>query len=200
MQPYLNVPARYRQQTNRFGGLDRNASIRQGRFADMENLCADQYPVLSTRPGRTFDRFPGKTGALYSGDGLIRVEGSALVLPDRRVELGLTEGEKTLCAMGAYVLVFPDKKYASLTDPEDMGTMEASFTPAGRVTVTPCTLEGGDRLPDYVQEDSPEEPENKSFWLDTSEPPPVLKQWSGESAMWITEETMVTWISRAPSA
>ena len=189
MQPYLNVPARYRQQTNRFGGLDRNASIRQGRFADMENLCADQYPVLSTRPGRTFDRFPGKTGALYSGDGLIRVEGSALVLPDRRVELGLTEGEKTLCAMGAYVLVFPDKKYASLTDPEDMGGMEASFTPAGRITVTPCTLEGGDRLPDYVQEDSPEEPENKCFWLDTSETPPVLKQWSGESAMWVTEET-----------
>lgn len=190
MQPYLNVPTRYRQQTNRFAGLNCNASIRHGEFADMENLCSDQYPALSTRPGRAEDVCTGKTRALLAADGLVRVEGRDLVLPDRRVELGLTpDGEKTLVAMGAYVLVFPDKKYASLTDAGDFGSMEAVFTPTGPVTVTPCTLEGADRKPDYVLPSAPEEPENKALWLDTSESSPVLRQWDEGSQLWITLET-----------
>ena len=189
MQPYLNVPPRYRQQTNRFGGLDCNASIQQGQFADMENLCSDQFPVLSTRPGRSEPLFPGPTGGLLAGDGLIRVSGSALVLPDRRVELGLSEGEKTLTAMGAYVLVFPDKKYASLTEPEIYGEMEAEFIPTGPVIATPCTLDGADRRPDYVQPDAPEEPENRALWLDTSGTPYCLKQWNASGSIWVTEET-----------
>lgn len=189
MQPYLNVPSRYRQQTNRFAGLNRNASVSQGEFADMENLCADQYPALTTRCGRVSDVFPGTNQALFAADGLIRVEGGDLVLPDRRVSLELTEGEKTLCAMGTYVLVFPDKKYASLTDAGDYGSMDAVYAPDGPVTVTPCTLEGADRRPDYVQPTAPEEPENKALWLDTSESPRVLKQWEAGSALWVTLET-----------
>lgn len=189
MQPYLNVPTRYRQQTNRFAGLNRNASIRHGEFADMENLCSDQYPALTTRSGRVADVCTGAVQALLAADGLIRAEEGDLVLPDRRVALGLTRGEKTLAAMGAYVLVFPDKKYASLTDAGDFGSMEAHFTPEGPVTVTPCTLEGADRKPDYVQPSAPEEPENKALWLDTAENTPVLKQWEEGSGLWVTLQT-----------
>lgn len=186
MEPTLRVPYQYKEYTESFGGLNRNVSVSPGEFREEENLSSDQYPVLTVRPPRKKLEETGQ--ALLAGEGLIRVEGSDLVLPSRRVPLELTrEGEKTLSAMGSYILVFPDKKYASILEEGDYGSMEACFQAQGPVTATPCTLDGTKRLPDYIGTQPPEDPENGQVWLDTSGN--VLKVWSGTSGMWIQEET-----------
>lgn len=188
MEPSLRIPTRYREETDAFGGLNRNAGAAEGEFAEEENLSSDQYPVLAVRPPRERIERAGEVRALLGGDGLIYVEGGDLVLPDRRVALDLSpEGEKRLCAMGSYILVFPDKKYASTLDPQDFGSLENEFRAAQEVTVTPCDLEGKARLPDYSGPDAPEDPAAGEIWLDTAGK--VLKQWSAAAGMWVQEET-----------
>ena len=188
MEPSLRIPTRYREDTDAFGGLDRNAGAAEGEFAEEENLSSDQYPVLAVRPPRERIERAGEVRALLGGNGLIYVEGGDLVLPDRRVALDLSpEGEKRLCAMGSYILVFPDKKYVSTLDPQDFGSLENEFRAAQEVTVTPCDLEGKVRLPDYSGPDAPEDPAAGEIWLDTAGK--VLKQWSAAAGMWVQEET-----------
>ena len=178
-----------RHTVDAFGGLDRGARIGDGSFSQMENLCADFYPALGPRPGRVQTELQNVT-ALGAGEGLCYTQGKYLVLPDRKVDLGLTkQGPKKLVNMGAYVLVFPDKKYASTADPSDFGCLEASFPGEVAVTLTPCSLEGADRLPDFVQSTEPTKPANKALWLDTSFHPQVLKEWSAASGLWVTVQT-----------
>lgn len=188
MEPSLRIPTRYREETGHFGGLNRNAGAADGEFAEEENLSSDQYPVLTVRPPREQMKTKGEIRALLSGDGLIYVEGTDLVLPDRRVALGLSsEGEKQLCAMGSFILVFPDKKYASTLEPEDFGSLEKTFRADREIILTPCDLEGTARLPDHVGADAPEDPAGGEVWLDTANK--ALKQWSAAAGMWVREET-----------
>ena len=111
------------------------------------------------------------------------------MLGDRRIDLGLRpDGNKILVKMGAYVVVFPDKKYASTLENGDCGSLEARFEAANAV-LTPCTLEGADRIPDYIQSAEPLSPENGTLWLDTAASPAVLKEWSAASNLWAAVET-----------
>lgn len=177
-----------RQTVENFGGLNRGTRIGEGEFADMENLCGDFAPTLGPRPGREKFAAAGVTG-LGAGEALYYTQGTALVLPDRRVELNLTAGEKQLVNMGAYVLIFPDKKYASTLDPADFGDLEVRFGPDIPVTMTPCDLEGADRIPDFVQSMEPKGVENRCLWLDTSVSPNILKEWSESASLWVTVQT-----------
>lgn len=195
----MEIPTMKRLWTSRrtvdaFGGLNRGQRIGDGEFAQMENLCADFYPALAPSPAREKLALTGVT-ALGAGERLFYTQGSALVLGDRRVELGLSpEGPKQLVKMGAYVVVFPDKKYASTLDGGESGSLEAEFEAEAPV-LTPSTLEGADRMPDYVQPGEPKAPENGALWLDTAASPGVLKEWSAASNLWVTVQTAYVRIS-----
>ena len=127
--------------------------------------------------------------SLGAGQRLFYTQGTELVLGDRRIDLGLSpDGNKILVKMGAYVVVFPDKKYASTLENGDCGSLEARFEAANAV-LTPCTLEGADRIPDYIQSAEPLSPENGTLWLDTAASPAVLKEWSAASNLWAAVET-----------
>ena len=177
-----------RETVDAFGGLNRSPRIREGEFAEMENLSADFYPVLAPSPPRQLLEQTGVT-AIGAGESLCFTQGKELVLGSRRVDLGLDpEGPKQLVTMGAYVVVFPDKKYASTVEEGDFGSLEARFQ-ADAARLTPCNLEGADRLPQYVQAAEPADPENGCLWLDTSASPAVLKEWSAASNLWTAVET-----------
>lgn len=176
----MEMPTLRRLRTSRrtvdaFGGLNRCPRTGEGEFAQMENLSSDFYPVLAPCPPREKLEPAGVT-ALGAGQSLFYTQGTELVLGDRRIDLGLTpEGPKQLVKMGAYVVVFPDRKYASTLDGADFGSLEARFEGNGAV-LTPCTLEGADRIPAHVQSAEPKEPENGTLWLDTASSPAVLKE------------------------
>lgn len=177
-----------RRTVDAFGGLNRSPRTGEGEFAQMENLSSDFYPVLAPCPPREQLDITGVT-SLGAGQRLFYTQGTELVLGDRRIDLGLNpDGNKILVKMGAYVVVFPDKKYASTLENGDCGSLEARFEAANAV-LTPCTLEGADRIPDYIQSAEPLSPENGTLWLDTAASPAVLKEWSAASNLWAAVET-----------
>ena len=177
-----------RRTVDAFGGLNRSPRTGEGEFAQMENLSSDFYPVLAPCPPREQLDITGVT-SLGAGQRLFYTQGTELVLGDRRIDLGLRpDGNKILVKMGAYVVVFPDKKYASTLENGDCGSLEARFEAANAV-LTPCTLEGADRIPDYIQSAEPLSPENGTLWLDTAASPAVLKEWSAASNLWAAVET-----------
>lgn len=177
-----------RRTVDAFGGLNRSPRTGEGEFAQMENLSSDFYPVLAPCPPREQLDITGVT-SLGAGQHLFYTQGTELVLGDRRIDLGLSPGgNKILVKMGAYVVVFPDKKYASTLENGDCGSLEARFEAANAV-LTPCTLEGADRIPDYIQSAEPLSPENGTLWLDTAASTAVLKEWSATSNLWAAVET-----------
>lgn len=177
-----------RRTVDAFGGLNRSPRTGEGEFAQMENLSSNFYPVLAPCPPREQLDITGVT-SLGAGQRLFYTQGTELVLGDRRIDLGLSpDGNKILVKMGAYVVVFPDKKYASTLENGDCGSLEARFEAANAV-LTPCTLEGADRIPDYIQSAEPLSPENGTLWLDTAASPAVLKEWSAASNLWAAVET-----------
>ena len=177
-----------RRTVDAFGGLNRSPRTGEGEFAQMENLSSDFYPVLAPCPPREQLDITGVT-SLGAGQHLFYTQGTELVLGDRRIDLGLSpDGNKILVKMGAYVVVFPDKKYASTLENGDCSSLEARFEAANAV-LTPCTLEGADRIPDYIQSAEPLSPENGTLWLDTAASPAVLKEWSATSNLWAAVET-----------
>ena len=190
--PMLNGKSRLMKTQDVFGGYDHNMRIGEESFFDMENMTSDHYPILSPRAGRVLYETAGAPQGLIEKDALCYVDGSAFVMNKNRIEMGLSEDRKDcpkqLISMGAYVIILPDKKYINTADLSDRGSLEANFTTEAPVRFSMCDMEGRDYTPAYCQPEEPAEPENMAYWVDTASQPPVLKQWSQSSALWIGVE------------
>ena len=125
---YIKLPSRpqYREIMDKFLGYDTRLSAAEGSFAEMQNLSSDKFPMLSPRKPRGTIATPlpgGTTGMVMTAQGLCYTESKYLYLGlgGDHYDLGLTSGTKQLVRMGAYVLIFPDRKYINTEDPEDRG-------------------------------------------------------------------------------
>ena len=103
---------------------------------------------------------------------------------------GLSSGEKQLVSMGAYICVFPDKKYLNTMDLTDFGSMEASWSDTQTVTYSMCHIDG--TIYDNVVKASsePANPVNGMVWIDTANG--VVKEYSVSTTMWTVIETVYT--------
>jgi len=171
-----------------FRGYNHNLRIGAGEFFRMENLSSDRYPVLSPRKKRGLYANPASPQGLIAKEMLCYVDGSDFVLGDNRIPMGLSTAHghnpKQLVSMGAYVLIFPDKRYINTANPEDRGNLEAEFITDGETGLTLCDQRGTDFTPAFTQPAAPETPENGDYWLDTSARPHSLKQWSEAVQGW----------------
>ena len=170
---------------DRFGGFCATETPVAGQFAWEENLSAHRYPALSTRLPRREIPVTDAGGGLLAKEHLWYVSGSKLRHDDVAVELGLTAGEKQMVSMGAYLLVWPDKKYVNTADITDCGSMEQVNTVTSAV-VTLCDQSGSDIICTRSAT-APASPTGGERWLDTSVTPPELKAWRSDSAAWEVE-------------
>ncbi len=95
----------------------------------------------------------------------VYIDGSKLVIGYYAVDLGITEGEKQIVHMGAYLIVIPDMVYCNSKDLTDRGRIEDGFYgdkahhPQGgtlydiKATMTMCDYAGRD--PDYIEQYEP---------------------------------------------
>ena len=191
--PKLKSRPAVRQMVDVFRGYNHNLRIGQGEFYDMENMTSDAFPVLCPRGSRGIWRAPASPQGLIARDRLCYVDGSAFVLGDTRVELGLStdpqDCPKDLVSMGAWVIILPDKYYINTLDPEDHGPIEARFQSQGQVKLYPCSAQG-DAVSPVVSGEAPAEAAEGSLWLDTSASPALLKRRTADG--WITQES--TWV------
>lgn len=186
--PTLNPIPTTKRMVDVFRGYNHNLRIGSGEFYRMENLSSDLYPVLSPRGIRGLYANPASPQGLIAKEMLCYVDGADFLLGQQRIPMNLSTAHadcpKQLVSMGAYVLIFPDKKYINTANPEDHGPMEAEFTTEGESRFTLCNALGEDLIPQHTGAQSPENPENGAYWLDTSLSPPSLKQWSEAALMW----------------
>lgn len=108
-----------------FGGLDQTQGAGDGALRDMKNLTGDHYPVLATRQKRYAYKALQDPGGLCAWDGLAWVEGTKFFF-DGQERGQVTAGQKTFAAMGAYIVIFPDKCFYN-TDTGEFGSLEASW-------------------------------------------------------------------------
>ena len=188
MLPYMKEIPTNRKLISAFGGYNHNLSIGEGEFFDMENLCGDDYPVLSTRRPRGLYASPARAQGMISKEDLCYVDGADFVIGDRHIDMELTRDDspKQLISMGAYVIILPDKKYINTADTEDRGEIEASVATLDGVTFYLSRADGTvyDNAP--AAETAPEAPENGDLWMDTSDKTHVLKQYSAATSEWVT--------------
>lgn len=181
-----------------FGGLNKNLRIRNvynsqnTEWSDEQNVTAEQYPVFSTRRLRHTGATYNAPAGMITKDALAVVDGQYIKYNNYTIDLGLTSGEKQLVSMGAYLIVFPDAKYLNTEDHTDSGSINNEVTVSG-VTVAICTREGTEITYSGIK---PPDPDDGAYWLDASNTAvPVLKQWSAEAQMWVTEATTYVKIS-----
>ena len=175
-----------REMLDTFRGYNHNLRIGEGEFYDMTNLSSDNYPILSPRGKRGTYAAPATPGGLIAKDSLCYVDGGEFIMNEYRVAMGLTADDKpkTLISMGAYVIIMPDKKYINTENLADYGSIEATVLTSDPVTYSLCKVDGVEYANVATQGTAPESPKNLDLWIDTSETPHVLKQYSATTAMW----------------
>lgn len=201
-----DIPQRETQSltTTTFYGLNRAMVASEGELEDMRNMTSDHYPVLSTRVHRVTPAWPGVEGGgkvtfdnpqgMLGTDRLIVCDGGKVYVDGVEVPgIGLsTEAAmepKHLVAMGAYVCIWPDKKYINLANPDDYGDMGAKWAPeeGDVVTAMMCRLDGRSYDDEEItsSDTAPTDPEDQALWVDTSGDTDVLKQYSAMQAQWV---------------
>lgn len=174
-----------------FCGLDRRLRGAEGSFADMENLSGACYPMLGARKRRGVCKTFSSPGGMIEKDALAWVDGGALYYNSLPTPIAnLTPGEKQLVSMGAYICIFPDKLYYNTADPDDYGSMEASWSYSGRVGYTLCNAQGEEYADVTESAYEPDAPDAGDYWLDTTEK--ALSRWDAASEQWISIESVYT--------
>lgn len=191
--PIIDPIASSRQFIDAFGGYNHNLRISENEFYDMTNLTSDYYPLLCPRRARgTFAVHSSATatfGGIISKDELCYIDGSNIHIGDTVIDLGLTDGDKSMISMGAYIIILPDKKYVNTQKLSDYGDIEETYTSSGTVTFTLCKITGDPYTVTYTQDSEPSNPKNEQYWIDTSQTPHSLKQYSSSSGMWVSIAT-----------
>ena len=184
--PKLKAQAQQRAAVEQFGGLDRRVGHGAGCAENMENMWSGGYPALETRPRRGVMRQLTKPHGIVEKDGLFWVDGTALYVNGAKTELVLSDSDKQLVSMGAYLLIFPDKKYINTQKLTEYGSMENIQTSTGEVTFTLC-YENGESVGSYVTGTyAPKEPGTGDLWMDTDRRVTVLRRYDGGSWVEVT--------------
>ena len=185
--PRLRELKSSRQMVDVFKGYNHNLRIGDGEFFDMKNMTSDHYPVLSPRGKRGEYASPVSPNSLIAKDALCCVDGSKFFINEKEIDMGLNDEPKQLISMGAYVIIWPDKKYINTQDLSDFGNIEAFYPGVEGQTVNAtyemCKLDGT-LYTGAKQSDTAPNPEEAKLWIDTSSTPHALKQYSETSAVW----------------
>lgn len=180
--PALSDVQLSREMIGAFGGYNKQSSITDSEFSDMENLTSDAYPLLSVRARRAKLRTFTKPNGLFAHEKLCWVDGTAFYY-DGQKKGDVTDSPKQFVTMGAMVLIWPDKAcYNTHTD--EFTSLEATATTTGTITITLCKRTG-EPYDDLITSASvPDNPKNGQLWLDTSTTPNVLRLYSELSGVW----------------
>ena len=194
--PKLKTLRQSRVTINGFLGLDRREKAPQNSFNDMANMSSDGFPALQTRPRR------GTVTQLLRGNGLIQkdtliwVDGSTLYVGGSATGLVLTDSPKQLVSMGAYLVIFPDKKWINTRDLSQFGSLENERVTEGTVSFAMCSADGESIGSYLTAQQPPEEAQQGALWMDTSEEKAVLRRYS-EAEGWSTVTDTCVKISAA---
>lgn len=109
--PALDAISTSRDMIREFGGYYHRLIVPAGSFYDMKNLSSDQYPILSPRGRRGSIRTFSDPHGLFAKEKLCWVNGTDFFYNGAYYG-EVEDSEKQFVSMGAYLLIFPDKRYS----------------------------------------------------------------------------------------
>ena len=183
----VKYPYRCAETVSAFYGYNKNPVIADGELYDMKNLTSSCFPALASRNRRV--TFTDKAGihGLFGKEKLVYVSAGNLYYGGNEVSgialSGNVEEKRCYASLGAYLLIFPEKKYVNTNDLSDCGDMEASFETAGTVIYSLCRSDSSLYEGYTVSAAEPESPSDGALWLDTAAN--ELKQYSSYSESWV---------------
>ena len=194
--------------TTTFLGYNHNEVIHDGEMYDMKNLSGDMYPLMTLRKKRAWTSFaannvdPPLTG-IDGRDQLTLIVGTKVYWALNEITgLSVSDAEgmtpKTIVNFGAYVLIFPDKKYFNTINLEDYGDIDRNFSiSSASVSISMCRGDGTDMSNIATGSTPPASPTNGDLWIDPSGDNDVLRQWSAVTEDWV--EVATTFVKIAAS-
>lgn len=183
--PHINAIQTDRDYITQFGGYNHNSHINPNEWFDMRNLSSDEAPLVTVRKPRKLLRKLEKSNGLFAHTKLCWVDGTKFYY-DGEEKGQVEDSKKQFVAMGAYILIWPDKVGYN-THTGEFFSLGNKVTVAG-AKWTLCKPDGIDY--DYKPgAEPPAEPENGTVWLDTSGDTHVLKVYSSYTGMWTSVPT-----------
>ena len=135
--PILNTVSKNREMMSAFGGYHHDLVISDNEFYDEENLSSDSYPALTPRGQRKKIRDFTRLDGFCVNNGLCWVDNGKVFYNGDQVNGDVEKSRKQMLSMGAYVLIWPDKKYINTEKvSEGVGSLEKSFTTTAAVSFT----------------------------------------------------------------
>lgn len=196
--PYIAPTGMSRDMISAFGGYNNSERCAENEAFDECNISSDLYPILSPREPRViFKNNVINCRGLHVNNGLIEIKkdtsNNENALFYEGVKYGVLTGshERQLVSMGAYVIIWPDKKMFD-TKTKTLSDLYSSWS--GSVSFQMCKMDGTTISP-TVSSTAPANPSAGDYWLDTSETPNVLKVWSESQGMWNAVATSYTKMS-----
>ena len=200
--PQLMEGMKQEKLTTTFMGYNHNPVLLDGEMFDMKNLSGDEYPLMGIRKKRAYTAYKenGENLPLTGIDGrdeLTLIVGGKVYWNMEEVE-GLTVSTaedmcpKKIVNFGAYVCIFPDKKYFNTINLEDYGEIDRLYSDSGEnITLTMCRGDGTDydMTQITVSGTAPENPANGKLWIDQSGENDVLRQWTSSTQEWVEVAT-----------
>ena len=187
------------QMTSAFYGYNHNQIISNGEMYEMQNMSGDQYPLLTLRKKRgisTYDvagQTPVPLNGIHGRDQLVFIRGTDVYYNFVQVS-GLSVSTdsamlpKKIVSYGAYVCIWPDKKYFNTADLSDYGSMERLYSVASSgVSLIMCRNNGTDYDMTQITASStqPADPTDGMLWVDESTSPATLKQYMASAEEWM---------------
>lgn len=111
--PFLRAAVGKTQRTvGQWGGIDERLIINDASLSKMKNMSSRFFPAIGTRlPRGASQRTISNPHGLYHKNGLFWISGTQCYYNGTAISgMTVTEGDKQIVGMGAYVCVFPDKK------------------------------------------------------------------------------------------
>ncbi len=194
-QPSKNPVKEYTDTVMEFGGLNLRARGRENEFSDMLNMSSREYPLICPRKRRcTVYETENNITSFHTKEALLWTENDGnyhrfFVNANENDFFRSTdvESKRSIVGMGAYVVMFPDKKYINLLDHSDKDELGRKISLSG-VKVIPCTLEGTE-IGGTVSATAPASPSNGAVWIDTSSDKSIYKKWDDTTKQWVQLST-----------
>ena len=172
--------------TTRFLGVNYSDASSEEELTDAENLSTRAFPLIAPRRARQLVHKLTAPQGMIAHEKLFFIDDGDLYWGGVKVEgASVSQGEKTLAAIGAYIAIFPDKVLFN-TQTLSLEPMENRVQTQEKATVSLCADAGGGAFSAVpVSSDAaPQEPADGALWIDTSDSVSVLKKWSAQSGMW----------------
>lgn len=109
-----------------FQGINTTATAVEGEWEKLINLNLDNYPYLKTRNDRIAYKSLKNYNGFFAKEEICYVDGTDFYFKGEK-KGEVEDSLKTFASFGAYILIFPDKKYYN-TATDEFGSLEASTT------------------------------------------------------------------------